>query len=368
MGAPPRSPFVPRRRITGLHWINEHEECHLMTASDDGTVRVWDGSALTSLLMARAESERMAAAAREAGASGGRGGGTSGRGRDVRAGTAVPGSAGAERGLWGSLAAPPLLASFSALPELHSFPPAHSGDAAADSAGGLTLQWMPSRCHLVAGGGRAPYVRIWDLQTQQCTSVVPINVFAGAFAGVPPAMHVTSLTTAWPGTDVIAAGTSNGTIQLIDLRVGRSGGSGGAVVHSLREHKRYVVNVTQARSGSVYSMVSGSVQSDVRFWDLRRPSGSVAMMQAHKSASMTSLTVHDFAPLIATGSRKQHIRVSTNSGEVISDIRYHDGFVGQRIGPVLSLAFHPHRLYLAAGTLDNIISVYHGVPAAATEA
>lgn len=351
-----------------MTWINEHEECHLMTAADDGTVRVWDGSSLTSLLMAKAEAERAAAAAgREAaaGPSASRAGGGA-RSRDSRAATSAGPGAG-ERGAWSPVGAPPLIASFPALPELHSFPAAHSGDAGADSSGGLTLQWMPSRCHLVAGGGRAPYVRIWDLQSQQCVSVVPINVLAGAGGGVPPAMHVTSLTTAWPGTDIVAAGTSNGTIQILDLRIGRAGGGGGssgAVVHSLREHKRWVVNVTQARSGGVYSMVSGSVQGDVRFWDLRRPQESVHTMQAHNNGKMTALTVHDFAPLIATGSMRQQIRVSTNSGEPIADIRYHDGFLGQRIGPVSALAFHPHRLYMAAGAADSIVSVYHGMPQA----
>jgi regulator-associated protein of mTOR len=39
-------------------------------------------------------------------------------------------------------------------------------------------------------------------------------------------------------------------------------------------------------------------------------------------------------------------------------IRYHDGFLGQRIGPVSCLAFHPTQLTFAAGATDSIISVY----------
>lgn len=67
-------------------------------------------------------------------------------------------------------------------------------------------------------------------------------------------------------------------------------------------------------------------------------------------------------------------------GDTLGMIRYHEGFLGQvtycllhilqpekltsrpldiqRIGPVSCLAFHPHKLYLAAGATDSIVSVY----------
>ena len=43
---------------------------------------------------------------------------------------------------------------------------------------------------------------------------------------------------------------------------------------------------------------------------------------------------------------------------VLNWIRYHDGFLGQRIGPVSCLAFHPNKPLLAAGATDSIISIY----------
>jgi hypothetical protein len=78
-------------------------------------------------------------------------------------------------------------------------------------------------------------------------------------------------------------------------------------------------------------------------------------------------------------------------GLELNQIRYHEGFLGQRIGPVSCLAFHPYhtpffeirniiiinnnnnnnnnkmtnnnagnrfRLYLAAGATDSILSIY----------
>ena len=42
----------------------------------------------------------------------------------------------------------------------------------------------------------------------------------------------------------------------------------------------------------------------------------------------------------------------------LSMIRYHDDFLGRRIGPISALCFHPHSLILAAASTDSIVSVY----------
>ena len=41
----------------------------------------------------------------------------------------------------------------------------------------------------------------------------------------------------------------------------------------------------------------------------------------------------------------------------IGSIRHHSGFMGQRLGPVACLAFHPTQLLLAVGATDNCISL-----------
>ena len=35
-----------------------------------------------------------------------------------------------------------------------------------------------------------------------------------------------------------------------------------------------------------------------------------------------------------------------------------DGFLGARIGPVTTLAFHPTRMLLAVGATDSVLSIY----------
>ncbi|WAQ95554.1 RPTOR-like protein [Mya arenaria] len=55
----------------------------------------------------------------------------------------------------------------------------------------------------------------------------------------------------------------------------------------------------------------------------------------------------------ASGSLNQYIGVYNQSGDSLSTIKYHDGFIGQRIGTITSLAFHPYKVKLAAGSTDS---------------
>jgi regulator-associated protein of mTOR len=43
---------------------------------------------------------------------------------------------------------------------------------------------------------------------------------------------------------------------------------------------------------------------------------------------------------------------------VLNQIRYHDGLLGQRLGPVNCLKFHPNLLQLAAASTDSYVSMY----------
>ena len=55
-------------------------------------------------------------------------------------------------------------------------------------------------------------------------------------------------------------------------------------------------------------------------------------------SSNVSLSVH--TP--HSGSMNQFIAVYNSNGDIISNIKYYDGFMGQRIGAISCLAFHPY--------------------------
>ena len=118
---------------------------------------------------------------------------------------------------------------------------------------------------------------------------------------------------------------------------------------------------------------------DMGLWDLRRailsasaiPQSSssatplVHAITSHKSG-LSALSLHDHLPLLASGSRNQFIKLfdltalRDNAGPAreLSTIRYFDGFLGARIGPVTCLAFHPTKPLLAVGATDSVVSIY----------
>jgi regulator-associated protein of mTOR len=66
--------------------------------------------------------------------------------------------------------------------------------------------------------------------------------------------------------------------------------------------------------------------------------------------------------VLAGGSRHQYIKVFDLHGVSTNMIRYTDGFIGSRIGPISCLAFHPSQLLMAAGASDSLVSVYACAP------
>ena len=49
--------------------------------------------------------------------------------------------------------------------------------------------------------------------------------------------------------------------------------------------------------------------------------------------------------------QNQRIKISNFEGKELNVIKYHEGFLGQRIGPVSSIAFHPYERMCVCGVL-----------------
>jgi len=57
--------------------------------------------------------------------------------------------------------------------------------------------------------------------------------------------------------------------------------------------------------------------------------------------------------LVHSASRNHSIKIySTDSDDLINSIRYHDGFMGQKIGPTRCLAFHPYKVIYIGDTFE----------------
>ena len=386
------SPSPNQPRVCSTLWVDEHASCHLLAGTSDGRVRIWSGEDVAAAIAgARWDAhERTAGGRGSVGGGNGSGpasldparrslfcdeqsghsgvAGTEGRSseaRDARGGVAAASPSFGE--------APRLLTTFCAMPESGSVggssggggsfaaatpQPRGTASAAVDTpprGAQLSLAYLPRFAQLAAASSAAPRVRLWDLRAGACTRLLALPSPASS-SSPPSAAAATCLASAWPGTHILLAGTAGGAVHVLDTRVGGGPRSAPAVVRTFREHAHYVVGVAQARTGSCYAVASGSVAADVCFWDLR-VDHSLRSVLAHARGAMTCLAAHDFAPLVATGSLRQQVRVLSNAGEDVDDISHHESFGSDRLAPVTCVAWHPSRLLLAVGARDSLVSL-----------
>lgn len=202
---------------------------------------------------------------------------------------------------------------------------------------GLVMNWQQSLGNLAtSGAGDTGLVRIWDLERESYTHEFTLPV-ENAF--------VTSMTSD-PFSRLLVTGNSDGSLCIFDYRAKNSS------ISTLSEHEERIVNVHVPRSNPK-TIVSGSSSGNIRFWDMNLLSSSVSSFKAFSKSQMSAFSVHNYAPVVACGSYNQKIKIMTFQGTEVSLIRYHDGFLGQRIGSVSCLAFHPYTTYFAAGSTDS---------------
>lgn len=312
-------------RMTTAFWINESSRSLCFVGCDDGSARIWDGTLETNGQV--------------------------------------------------STHSPTLSSAFSAVPDME----------AGQRGSGLICEWYVSQsCKLFScfgifltlccdsfrqphsstliAGGNSRYIRCWDLASEKCTTTLSTDTDA----------CVTTLCTAWDydldissggaagmGPDIVVAGHSDGSLKVFDIR-----SPNGALQVSGRrsrksryaEHQNWIVDASFACYGGKPEIISGSVDGDIRAWDLRM-SSSLRVLEVQRSP-MTALAVHKQIPIAATGSHAQFIKILTLEGETLQVARHHEDSPRHRIGPVSCLEFHKHKLVLATGTTDSLVSIY----------
>ncbi|XP_022248946.1 regulatory-associated protein of mTOR-like [Limulus polyphemus] len=225
---------------------------------------------------------------------------------------------------------PELVTAFQALSEMLPSP----------RGSGLVLEWEQQTSKLFSSGD-VRIVRVWDAIQEKKVQDIP----TGADSCVTSLSSDSTL-------HLLVAGCGDGTIRLYDQRLSPSD----CRVMTLREHSAWIVKAKLLQNSEGNGQViSGSVAGDVRFWDLRHTN---SLQKVPSSQGMTAMAVHQSLNILACGSVNQIINVYNTLGETVSVIKYHDGFMGQRIGPISCLAFHPYRANLAAGSTDSYISIY----------
>ncbi|XP_028828569.1 regulatory-associated protein of mTOR isoform X3 [Denticeps clupeoides] len=203
---------------------------------------------------------------------------------------------------------------------------------------GMVVDWE-QETGLLMTSGDVRVIRIWDTEREMKVQDIPTGADS----------CVTSLSCD-PQRSLIVAGLGDGSVRVYDRRMAPNE----CRVMTYREHGAWVVKAHLQRETEGH-IISVSVNGDVRFFEPRSPD-SVNVLQTVKG--LTALDIHPQANLFACGSMNQFIAVYNSNGDVISNIKYYDGFMGQRIGAISCLAFHPYWPHLAVGSNDYYMSIY----------
>lgn len=215
---------------------------------------------------------------------------------------------------------------------------------------GAVVDWQQQSGFMFASG-EISSTMVWDLDKEQLVSSIPLASDCSISALAASQVHGGQY----------AAGFVDGSVRLFDIR------TPDGLVCVTRPHTRRVERVVGGIERVVgigfqpgldpAKIVSASQAGDIQFLDIRNQSDAYLTIDAHRG-SLTALAIHRHAPLIASGSAKQLIKVFNLEGEQLGTIRYSPTFMAQKIGSVSCLAFHPYQILLAAGAADACVSIY----------
>lgn len=203
------------------------------------------------------------------------------------------------------------------------------------------VDWQQLSGYLYASG-EISTITVWDLNQE----MMAFNFFPRSDGSI------SALSASQVLSQHVTAGYSDGSVKVFDIR-------SRDVVCAITPHQQRVVGIDFLPGMDSLKIVSASLAGDLKFLDVRNSTKPYSDVNAY-NGSLSAIAVHRHAPIIASGSAKQFIKVFNVNGEPLNNIRYHNSFLGQRIGPVSALSFHPYKVYLAAGATDSIVSIYSG--------
>ncbi|KAG6737071.1 hypothetical protein POTOM_059946 [Populus tomentosa] len=205
------------------------------------------------------------------------------------------------------------------------------------------VDWQQQSGYLYASG-EISSIMLWDLDKEQLIHSIPSSSDCSVSAMSASEVHGGQF----------AAGFVDGSVKLYDVRMREM------LVCASRPHTENVVRVVGIgfQPGlDPGKIVSASQAGDMQFLDMRNLMDPYLTIKAHRG-SLTALSVHRHAPIIASGSAKQIIKLFSLNGEQLDSITYHLTIMGQKISPVSCLTFHPYQVLLAAGATDALFSIY----------
>ncbi|PWN45760.1 hypothetical protein IE81DRAFT_285316 [Ceraceosorus guamensis] len=270
---------------------------------------------------------------------------------------------------------PKLVTTFRALPDM----------TRSSRPSGLIIDWQQVTGHLLAAGDSG-VVRVWDAHRELCVCDIPTRATS----------NVTSLSSEYDVGHIFIAGFGDGTVGVYDRRNPPEA----SLVRLWDEHHSWIQKVQLQRRGN-RELLSASIDGQVRLWDIRsRASISQANVSNALGGKLSCVAVHERAQVYAAASAPRVTRAGTTPHQVILSrldslspmpraaplVRtFSTGGVGGSAGGTVpgtanaaasrasslftpaqsALTFHPHKHLLAYADASSSISLVKCPPAKA---
>ncbi|XP_017054890.1 LOW QUALITY PROTEIN: regulatory-associated protein of mTOR [Drosophila ficusphila] len=220
-------------------------------------------------------------------------------------------------------------------------------------SGSIVTAWQQCSQHLIIGGGGCRFIRIWDVERELKLADIPLGrseTYARVLAPYLPNMR----------SDVIIAGCDDGTVQLFDKRCSPQD----ARISVYRRHSAPILHTSQRANESV--LVSGCTEGRISVLDVRACPHShwFAEKVLHEwdaGSDVTAIASHQIADTVACGNASK-VGIYSLDGRVQKVLRTNEGFIGPKIGHPTWLSFHPFKVQLAVGFVDNTVAIYSPTP------
>ncbi|XP_043072238.1 regulatory-associated protein of mTOR isoform X1 [Drosophila grimshawi] len=224
----------------------------------------------------------------------------------------------------------------------------HSAGISSLASTNIVTAWQQYSQHLVVGSDYYRYLRIWDVERELRLSDLHLG-------RSETTVRVLSPFEANIRCDLIVAGCTDGSVRIFDKRCPPQS----ARVHVYLEHSSPILHACLRSEGS--SLVTGCTAGKVRVIDIRASrtgaDGGGILHQWDAGADITAMACHQQADAVACGNASK-ISIYSLNGCTQSILRNNEGFMGSKIGYPTCLSFHPYKVQLAVGFVDNTVAVY----------
>ena len=155
--------------------------------------------------------------------------------------------------------------------------------------------------------------------------------------------------------ELVIVGTSSGSIEIYNFVE--------SISCKLIEFRYEIVHLWSVTDGSFYVASSDGSIHHLSTHDRNSLPNmeSVQCESVHLGTPLSCLTTHPLLPnLVSYGTTDQSLKLCELNGTPVhlQSIKYHEGFLGQRLGGIDLVVMHEGRMVMGAITSDNFVSIW----------